>query len=59
MTLQNPFQFLSRDCDVESMSDGWDNATAYGEGSLRASHRNQPQRSLWLALHSVCALKPC
>lgn len=31
VTLQNPFKFLARDCDVESMSDGWDNATAYGE----------------------------
>ena len=30
VTLQNPFHFLVRDCDVESMSDGWDNATAYG-----------------------------
>lgn len=31
ITLQNPFQFLHRDCDVEGMSDGWDNATAYGK----------------------------
>ena len=30
ITLQNPFQFLHRDSDVEGMSDGWDNATAYG-----------------------------
>jgi hypothetical protein len=30
VTLQNPFDFLHRDCDVEGMSDGWDNATAYG-----------------------------
>lgn len=30
VTLQNPFQHLHRDCDVEGMSDGWDNATAYG-----------------------------
>lgn len=42
ITLQNPFQHLFRDSDVESMSDGWDNATAYGAplwaaqaGSLR------------------------
>ncbi|KAJ7528069.1 hypothetical protein O6H91_16G082200 [Diphasiastrum complanatum] len=28
--LQNPFQHLHRDCDVESMSDGFDNITAYG-----------------------------
>ena len=34
VTLQNPFQFLARDCDVESMSDGWDNATAYGQHLL-------------------------
>ena len=31
VTLQNPFKFLVRDSDVEAMSDGWDNATAYGE----------------------------
>lgn len=30
VTLQNPFDHLHRDCDVEGMSDGWDNATAYG-----------------------------
>ncbi|KAL3692450.1 hypothetical protein R1sor_006101 [Riccia sorocarpa] len=28
--LQNPFNHLYRDCDVESMSDGFDNITAYG-----------------------------
>lgn len=28
--LQNPFDHLARDCDVEGMSDGWDNGTAYG-----------------------------
>lgn len=32
VTLQNPFNFMYRDSDVESMSDGWDNATAYGAG---------------------------
>eukprot|EP00740_Mantoniella_antarctica_P008825 CAMPEP_0181373772 /NCGR_PEP_ID=MMETSP1106-20121128/15591_1 /TAXON_ID=81844 /ORGANISM="Mantoniella antarctica, Strain SL-175" /LENGTH=477 /DNA_ID=CAMNT_0023491561 /DNA_START=467 /DNA_END=1897 /DNA_ORIENTATION=+ len=28
--LQNPFPFLYRDSDVESMSDGWDNSSAHG-----------------------------
>ena len=28
--LQNPFPFLYRDADVESMSDGWDASTAFG-----------------------------
>uniref|UniRef100_A0A0C9S1N1 Glycosyltransferase n=1 Tax=Wollemia nobilis TaxID=56998 RepID=A0A0C9S1N1_9CONI len=28
--LQNPFDFLYRDCDVESMTDGHTNMTAYG-----------------------------
>ncbi|EPS64705.1 hypothetical protein M569_10073, partial [Genlisea aurea] len=28
--LQNPFHHLFRDCDLESMSDGHDNMTAYG-----------------------------
>ena len=31
MVLQNPFDFLVRDSDLEGMSDGWDNQTAYGE----------------------------
>ncbi|EIE27038.1 hypothetical protein COCSUDRAFT_11236, partial [Coccomyxa subellipsoidea C-169] len=35
ITLQNPFQFLHRDSDVEGMSDGWDNATAYGYNDVR------------------------
>ena len=30
VTLQNPFPFLMRDSDVEGMSDGFDNGTAYG-----------------------------
>lgn len=30
VTLQNPFPFLVRDSDVEGMSDGFDNGTAYG-----------------------------
>ena len=29
VTLQNPFGHLYRDSDVEGMSDGWNNATAY------------------------------
>ena len=28
--LQNPFRHLHRDCDVESMTDGFDSSTAYG-----------------------------
>lgn len=36
MVLQNPFNFLVRDSDVEGMSDGWDNATAYG--GCRGAH---------------------
>ena len=28
--LQNPFPFLYRDSDIESMSDGWDNSSAHG-----------------------------
>ncbi|CAL5218343.1 g3 [Coccomyxa viridis] len=35
VTLQNPFQHLHRDCDVEGMSDGWDNATAYGYNDVK------------------------
>lgn len=35
VTLQNPFNYLVRDSDVESMSDGWDNATAYGYNDVK------------------------
>lgn len=31
VTLQNPFDHLYRDSDVEGMTDGFDPATAYGE----------------------------
>ena len=30
VTLQNPFNFLVRDSDVEGLSDGFDERTAYG-----------------------------
>jgi len=30
VTLQNPFNFLSRDSDIEGLSDGFDERTAYG-----------------------------
>ena len=30
MRVQNPFPYLVRDSDVEGMSDGFDNGTAYG-----------------------------
>lgn len=30
VTLQNPFNFLYRDEDIESLSDGFDAPTAYG-----------------------------
>lgn len=35
VTLQNPFPLLHRDVDVESMSDGWDNGTAYGYNDVK------------------------
>ena len=31
VTLQNPFDHLYRDSDVEGMTDGFDDQTAYGE----------------------------
>lgn len=37
VTLQNPFDFLKRDCDVEGMSDGWDSGTAYGYNDVAVS----------------------
>jgi len=37
ITLQNPFEHLVRDSDVESMSDGWDAGTAYGYNDVLVS----------------------
>lgn len=31
LTLRDPFAYLHRDADLEAMSDGWDEASAYGE----------------------------
>lgn len=46
ITLQNPFPHLYKDSDVEAMSDGWDNATAYGEPLNRsATHLPWTQQS--------------
>lgn len=36
VTLQNPFNFLSRDADVEGLSDGFDERTAYGAAQVVA-----------------------
>lgn len=51
ITLQNPFRYLHRDCDVEGMSDGWDNATAYGEHAVVTQYQflweEDTRRSLW------------
>lgn len=44
VTLQNPFNHLYRDSDIEAMSDGWDNATAYGEQGLLQLLRQQSLR---------------
>lgn len=36
VTLQDPFAFLARDSDVEGLSDGFDERTAYGVPCSRA-----------------------
>jgi hypothetical protein len=47
--LRNPFPFLFRDADVESMSDGWDASSAFGfletvdDASLGRASRFRPQ----------------
>ena len=40
VTLQNPFDFLKRDSDIEGLSDGYDAHTAYGaaRAALRRAH---------------------
>lgn len=47
ITLQNPFGFLARDSDVESMSDGWDAATAYGYNDVLGGFRG----GAWQRVH--------
>ena len=44
VTLQDPFAFLARDSDVEGLSDGFDERTAYGalrDGALRLCASSQ------------------
>jgi hypothetical protein len=41
VTLQNPFNFLTRDSDVEGLSDGFDERTAYGASPLRQAPRQR------------------
>lgn len=55
-TLQNPFDHLYRDSDVEGMTDGFDPLTAYGEiyGIDDATMVRQQQRGC-LALNSSTA----
>ena len=46
VTLQNPFNFLARDSDVEGLSDGFDERTAYGASQLcRRLHARAVLRS--------------
>ncbi len=54
VTLQNPFDHLYRDSDVEAMSDGWSNDTAYGKQHALTSPTHRFANSLvevcnWLA----------
>ncbi len=54
VTLQNPFDHLYRDSDVEAMSDGWNNDTAYGNQRALTSPMHMFANSLiemcnWLA----------
>jgi Nucleotide-diphospho-sugar transferase len=51
VTLQNPFNFLERDSDVEGMSDGFDNGTAYGEC---VCHRHSFNNALTIAVTMKC-----
>lgn len=48
--LQNPFEHLYRDSDIESMTDGWDNQTAYGISSARPAN---------LSLKAARSCPPC
>lgn len=51
VTLQNPFNHLFRDSDVEAMTDGWNNDTAYGE-QTSLNHCNG-QLAIRVALETV------
>ena len=46
--MADPFQFLYRDTDVEGMSDGWDDATAYGD----AQYGTADAQLHWLGEHT-------
>lgn len=58
VTLQNPFAHLHRDSDVEAMSDGWNNDTAYGKLTEGIPHKtSMPQdtvHGMLQQLHCMC-----
>lgn len=57
VTLQNPFDHLHRDSDVEGMSDGWDNGTACEQPRGASGRRCACQRTSLQALRlELCAL---
>ena len=55
VTLQNPFKYLARDSDVESMSDGWDDATAYGYNDVKGG-RHERRLPFNVGLCAPCLL---
>ncbi len=57
VVLQDPFKFLIRDSDIEGMTDGFDNNTAYGSPLLLPASRCACHASqLFVAL---CRLQSC
>ena len=51
IVLRDPFDHLFKDSDVESMSDGWNNQTAYGDPFLPSPTPSNPHQHHRLPLH--------
>ena len=56
--LQNPFPYLYRDSDIESMSDGWDNSSAHGQGFTLVPISAQLELTLPLCAQLKLTLSP-
>ena len=44
--IQNPFEHIFRDSDVEAMSDGWNNQTAYGAHCCQTDYQQPMEISM-------------
>jgi arabinosyltransferase len=62
VTIQNPFDHLVRDSDVEGMTDGWDNPKAYGYNDVfddPAMHWSRYSHSMRVSVINRCPSHFC